>query len=188
VPRVRAGLWLVALPGLAFGVLDVLIPLRLDDLGAGEAGVAATFLVAAATEGGVSPIVGRIADRRGSLVPIRSGLLAATVVLLVVPLPDVALLCAVVMVAATAAFGTFWAPAMTLLSESAERVGADQGLAFGLVNLAWALGMVGGAAGGGALAKATSDTLCYVLLAVLCAGTLVALTRRRSARVLTSAP
>ena len=92
------------------------------------------------------------------------------------------------MVAATAAFGAFWAPAMTLLSESAERVGADQGLAFGLVNLAWAPGMVGGAAGGGALAKATSDMLCYALLAVLCAATLVKLTRRRSARVLTSAP
>jgi MFS family permease len=187
-PRVRAGLWLVALPGLAFGVLDVLVPLRLDDLGAGEAGVAATFLVSAATEGGVSPIVGRVADRRGSLVPIRAGLLAATVILLIVPLPSVAVLCALLMVAATAAFGAFWAPAMALLSDAAERVGADQGLAFGLVNLAWGIGMVGGAAGGGALAKGTSDTLCYVLLAVLCAGTLLRLTRRRNARVLTSAP
>jgi MFS family permease len=186
--RVRAGLWLVALPGLAFGVLDVLVPLRLDDLGAGEAVVAATFLASAAVEGGMSPIVGRVADRRGAFVPIRVGLLAATVVVLVVPIPRIAALCAMVMVAATAAFGTFWAPAMTLLSEAAERVGADQGLAFGLVNLAWAVGMVGGAAGGGALAKATSDTLCYVLLAVLCAGTLVGLARRRRSPVLTSAP
>jgi MFS family permease len=185
--RVRAGLGLVALPGLAFGVLDVLVPLRLDDLGAGEAGVAVTFLASAAIEGAVSPIVGRLADRRGSLVPIRMGLLGATVIVLLVPLPDVALLCGALMVAATAAFGAFWAPAMTLLSESAERVGADQGMAFGLVNLAWGVGMVGGAAGGGALAKATSDTLCYVLLAVLCAGTLVAVTRHRSAQVLMSA-
>lgn len=185
-PRVRAGLWLVALPGLAFGVLDVLVPLRLDDLGAGEATVAATFLVSAATEGGVSPIVGRVADRRGALVPIRTGLLWATVILLIVPLPGAALPCAALMVAATAAFGAFWAPAMALLSEAAERVGADQGLAFGLVNLAWAIGMVGGAAGGGALAKATSDLLCYVLLAVLCAATLLVITRRRSVRAITT--
>jgi MFS family permease len=110
------------------------------------------------------------------------------VVVLVVPIPRVAVLCALVMIVATAAFGMFWAPAMTLLSESAERVGADQGLAFGLVNLAWAVGMVGGAAGGGALAKATSDTLCYVLLAVLCAGTLIGpARRRRSPAVVTSA-
>jgi MFS family permease len=183
-PRVRAGLWLVALPGLAFGVLDVLVPLRLDDLGAGEAAVAATFLASAAIEGGVSPIVGRVADRRGSMVPIRIGLMGATVIVLIVPLPGVAVLCAALMVAATAAFGAFWAPAMALLSEAAERVGADQGLAFGLVNLAWAVGMVGGAAGGGTLAKATSDTLCYVVLAGLCAATLLVITRRRSTRAL----
>jgi MFS family permease len=186
VPRVRIGMWLVALPGLGFGVLDVLVPLRLDDLGVAQAGVAATFLVAAAIEGAVSPVVGRVADRRGSLLPIRAGLLGAMVLVLVVPIPTVALLCAGLLVASTAAFGAFWAPAMALLSEAAENVGADQGLAFGLVNLAWALGMVGGAAGGGALAKATSDTTPYVVLSVLCAGTLVGLTRRRAA-VLTSA-
>jgi MFS family permease len=185
-PRVRMAMWLVALPGLGFGVLDVLVPLRLDDLGAAEAGVAATFLVAAAVEGAISPVVGRVADRRGSLLPIRLGLLGSTVLVLIVPLPGVALLCAGLLVAATAAFGAFWAPAMTLLSEAAENVGADQGLAFGLVNLAWAVGMVGGAAGGGALAKATSDTAPYLLLSVLCAGTLLALTRSR-VRVLTSA-
>jgi MFS family permease len=185
-PRVRIGMWLVALPGLGFGVLDVLVPLRLDDLGVQEAGVAATFLVAATVEGVISPVVGRVADRRGSMFPIRLGLLGAALLVLIVPLPSVALLCAGLLIAATAAFGAFWAPAMALLSESAEKVGADQGLAFGLVNLAWAVGMVVGAAGGGALAKATSDAAPYLLLSVLCAGTLVALNRRR-ATVLTSA-
>ena len=175
-PRVRVGMWL----------LDVLVPLRLDDLGVAEAGVAATFLAAAAIEGGISPVVGRVADRRGSLVPIRAGLLGATVLVLIVPIPAIAVLCAALLVAATAAFGAFWAPAMALLSEAAENVGADQGLAFGLVNLAWAVGMVGGAAGGGALAKATTDAVPYVILSVLCATTLLALTRHR-ARVLTSA-
>jgi MFS family permease len=184
--RVQMGMWLVALPGLGFGVIDVLVPLRLDDLGVAEAGVAATFLAAAAVEGAISPVVGRLADRRGTLLPIRSGLLGATVLVLILPIPAVAVLCSGLLVAATAAFGAFWAPAMALLSEAAENVGADQGLAFGLVNLAWAVGMVGGAAGGGALANATSDAVPYVLLSALCAGTLVALTRRR-ARVLTSA-
>jgi MFS family permease len=186
-PRVRIGMWLVALPGLGFGVLDVLVPLRLDDLGVAQAGVAATFLVSAAVEGAVSPVVGRVADRRGALVPIRLGLLGSTVLVLIVPVPGVAVLCAALLVAATAAFGAFWAPAMALLSEAAESVGAHQGLAFGLVNLAWAVGMVAGAAGGGALAKATSDTTPYLVLSVLCAGTLLALTRRRAATVLTSA-
>jgi len=179
-PPVRVGMWLVALPGLGFGVLDVLVPLRLDGLGVGNAGVAAMFLVAAAVEGLVSPLVGRLADRRGALVPIRFGLLSAAVLVLVVPAPGVALLVASLLVAATAAFGAFWAPAMALLSEAAEAVGAQQGLAFGLVNLAWAVGMVGGAAGGGALAHATADVVPYALVSVLCVGTLATLSRRRA--------
>jgi MFS family permease len=184
VSRVRLGMWLVALPGLGFGVLDVLVPLRLDRLGAGQAAIAAAFLVSAAVEASISPVVGRVSDRHGPLRPVRAGLLGAAVLVLLVPLPEVAVVCAALLVVTTAAFGTFWAPAMALLSEAAEAVGAHQGLAFGLVNLAWALGMVTGAAGGGALAKATADAVPYALLAALCAGTLALLARRR-ARVLT---
>src|SRR4051794_40003961 len=69
-PRVRAGMWLVALPALGFGVLDVLVPLRLDELGAAQAAIAGAFLVAAAGEAFVSPVVGRVSDRRGRMVPI----------------------------------------------------------------------------------------------------------------------
>jgi MFS family permease len=65
-----------------------------------------------------------------------------------------------------------------LLSHAAEAIGAHQGLAFGLVNLAWASGMVVGAAGGGALAKATTDATPFALFALLCAGTLGLLVRR----------
>jgi MFS family permease len=177
-PRVPSGMWLVAVPGLGFGVLDVLVPLRMDHLGASQAGVAAAFLVAAAGEALVSPIVGRVSDRRGPLVPIRAGLLAAALLVLVVPAPDGAVLTAALLVVTTAALGIFWAPAMALLSDAAEDVGAHQGLAFGLVNLAWAAGMVLGAAGGGAIAKATTDATPYALFALLCAATLALVSRR----------
>ena len=33
--RVAAGMWLIAVPGLMFGTIGVLAPLRLDDLGVG---------------------------------------------------------------------------------------------------------------------------------------------------------
>jgi MFS family permease len=177
-PRVPSGMWLVAVPGLGFGVLDVLVPLRMDELGASQAAVAATFLVAAGCEAVVSPIVGRVSDRRGPFVPIRGGLLAAALLVLVVPVAEAALPCAAMLVLTTAALGVFWAPAMALLSDAAEAVGAHQGLAFGLVNLAWASGMVLGAAGGGAIAKATTDAAPYALFAGLCASTLLLLTRR----------
>jgi hypothetical protein len=68
--------------------------------------------------------------------------------------------------------GSFWAPAMALLSDSSERAGLDQALAFSIGNLAWALGHVLGGGVGGALADATSDGLVYALLGAACAITL----------------
>jgi MFS family permease len=74
----------------------------------------------------------------------------------------------------------FWAPAMALLSDAAEVAGLDQGLAFALVNLAWAIGQVGGSGAGGALAKATADGVPFAVVAALCLATLAVLARRRA--------
>jgi MFS family permease len=70
-------------------------------------------------------------------------------------------------------FGAFWAPAMALLSDAAERMGLAQGLAFGLMNAAWGGGNALGPPIGGALADAATDALPYTLAALICAGTLV---------------
>jgi hypothetical protein len=48
------------------------------------------------------------------------------------------------------AFGVLFTPAMALLSTGAERLRIDQGLGFGLGNLAWASGQAVAAAGSGA--------------------------------------
>src|SRR5262249_59501274 len=61
--RMLAGMWLTALPSIAFGVLDVLAPLRLDALGASALAIGVTFFVAAGVEAVVNPIVGRWTDR-----------------------------------------------------------------------------------------------------------------------------
>ena len=86
-----------------------------------------------------------------------------------------------VLIAGMPAFGTMFAPASALLSNGAHRLGLNQGLAFGLANLAWASGQTVGAAASGALAQATSDLVPFVLLAAACLGTLGWL-RARSAR------
>lgn len=175
---VRTGMWLVTLPAVAFGTLGVLVPLRLDELGFGAAAVAAAFLAAAAVESAESPVVGRVSDRRGRLVPIRAGLAAAAVLLVVLPLPAAGVLFAAGFVVTTGALGAFWAPAMALLSDAAERTGTAQGLAFALVNLGWGVGETVGAAGGGGLAKLTSDAVPLALCAAACAATLAVLSRR----------
>jgi MFS family permease len=169
---VLAGFWLFSLPAVFAGVLEVLVPLRLDDLGAGGAAVGAIFLVAAGFESGVSPLAGRLSDRHGRLAPIRIGLAGAALTAVLLPLLGTVLLVAVALVIAVAMLGSFWAPAAAMLSDSSEDAGLDQAIAFSISNLGWALGHVIGGGAGAALADATSDAIPYALLAALCAATL----------------
>lgn len=190
-PQVLAGMWLTVIPGLGFGVLDVLVPLRLSRLGASAVVIGATFLAAAAIEAGLSPLAGRLSDRRGAFVPIRLSLAAAVAVSLLAPLLAPAPVLIPLLVIGMPAFGTLFAPAASLLSEGSQRLGIAQGVGFGFANLAWASGQAVAAAGSGALAQATSDLVPYLLLAVTCAVTLVAVrarVRRRTARAADCAP
>ena len=65
-----------------------------------------------------------------------------------------------------------------MLSDASEALGLDQGFAFGIMNLAWAAGQVGGGAAGGALADVSADAVPYAILSLLCLATLV-LSRER---------
>ena len=170
--RLATGLWLTMLAGLAFGVLDVLAPLRLADLGVTALVIAGTFLASAGVEAALSPLAGRAADRRGAIVPVRCSLAGAVAISLLVPALASAWVLVPVLIVGMPAFGTLFTPAMTLVSEGAQRRRLDQGLAFGLGNLAWAAGQAVAAAGSGALAQATSDLVPYALLAAACLATL----------------
>jgi MFS family permease len=176
---VALGMWLVALPAVASGLLNVLGPLRLHRFGAGAAAIGATFVVAAAVEAAISPAIGSLSDRRGRLVPLRFGLALSAGGLLCFVLPHNAVLLAVVIVALVAALGGFWAPAMAMLSEAAEASGLDQGFAAALINLAWAGGQILGSGAGGAIAKAAGDAVPVIMTAALCSATLLALARVR---------
>jgi MFS family permease len=176
---IQTGVWLCLLPALCFGTLSVLAPLRLSDLGWGAAAVGATYLVSAALEAAWAPVLGRISDRRGRMPPLRAALAGSALVAVLLPWPNRALLLALLVVCAGFAFGSFWTPAMSLVTDAAETRGLDYGYAFALVNLAWAPGQAGGAALGGAVASVTSDAVPYLALAVLCLLTLAALSRYR---------
>jgi MFS family permease len=169
-----AGMWLTALPAAAFGVLDVLAPLRLDALGATGLALGATFFAAAGTEAIVSPTSGRAADRRGARPVARAGLAMGVVSLAVVHLPGTAWLLAVFVVLVCGLLGVLWVPAGLLLTSGADRIGLDSAYAFAFFNLSWAGGFTVGAAGGGALAQVSSDAVPYLLLAAAYALSLVA--------------
>jgi len=179
--RVRLGAWLVMVPALVFGTVEVLAPLALDGLGASGLAIGAVFLVAAAIEGVAQVFAGRATDRLGRGAPIRLGLTGTLAFLLVVTVPQVAWLLAAVVVAGCVLSGIVNTPAMTLMSDGVDRAGVEHGLGFAIVNFVWGGGQVVGAVAGAALAGATSDVVPYLLLALVCAGTLAGLRGRSAA-------
>jgi MFS family permease len=173
-PDFLGGLWLLLLPALLFGVLDVLVPLELGANGWGTAAIAAVFFVAAGSEAVLNPLVGRVADRRGRMFPVRLALAGSIAVSLALAWADDPVALVPLTVAAALAYGTLLTPGTTVISDSAERTGVAQGLAFGLLNGAWAVGAVVGPGAGGALADRAGDAVAFVVLAAMCAATLAA--------------
>ena len=180
-PRFLGGLWLMLLPALLFGVLAVLVPLELGALGWGAAAIGALFLASAALEAVLNPVLGRVSDRRGRLLPVRAGLVASIAVSLALAWAADGALLAALVIAAAVSYGAFYAPGLALLSEGAERQGLAQGIAFGVMNAAWAAGNGVGPALGGTLAQLGGDVVPYLLTAALCLATLAA-TRPRQGR------
>jgi MFS family permease len=182
------GLWLNTLPALLFGVLVVLVPLRLDRGGFTPFAIGAVFLVAGLLETVVNPFLGRFTDRRGRLLPIRVALAASVGVAIAFAVTRDPYPVAVLTVLAALAFGAFYTPGMALVSDRTETAGLSQALGFGIMNTAWALGNMSGPALAGTIADTTGDAVPYLLAAALCVltlaatGTVRAPTTRRVAR------
>jgi MFS family permease len=85
---------------------------------------------------------------------------------------------AVLAVAGAVSFGGFYTPGIALVSDRAEAAALAQGLAFGVMNTAWAAGAVVGPTMGGGLAEVLGDAAPYLLCSLLCALTLATITAR----------
>jgi MFS family permease len=168
-PDILKGFWFVTLAALLLGVISVLGPLRLDELGWSAFAISAAFFVSAGFEAALAPVQGRWSDRHGAASPIRVGLVASIACSLGLVLVDARWTFIVLVVLAGISYGFYWVPGTTMLSNGAERVGLDLAFAAMLLNLAWAPGNVVGAAAGGALADAAGDSFVYVVAIALCA-------------------
>ena len=177
-PRFLGGLWLNTLPALLFGLLVVLVPLRLDAGGYGAIAIGLVFFASGLLETIVNPLLGRFSDRRGRLLPVRLALGASLVVAVGFAIARDPVPVMLLTGLAAVAFGGFYTPGMALVSDRAEVVGLSQGLGFGIMNSAWALGNMTGPAAGGAIAERAGDAVPYLVAALLCLVTLLASLRR----------
>jgi MFS family permease len=157
----------VAVPSVMFGAAEVLVPLRIDELGGGHVAIAGGFIAGAALEAGLAPVVGRYSDRVGRRIPFVTGLgvCAGAMVLLAAADALGAVLAALIL--ASLGAGVCFAPALTTLSESADLSGLHQGFAAGLSNMAWAAGQTVGALAGGGVASASGYAVPSLAVAAL---------------------
>jgi MFS family permease len=173
------GLVLLAIGSTLFGVLSVLAPLHLAAAGWGTAAIGGVWLLGAAFEASESPYVGRLSDARGAMTPARLALLASIPVSLALATDAAPGIYVPLMVLAGMSYGALFTPSFSLVSEGAERAGLAQGMAFGLMNAAWAVGAMAGPAAGGAIAGATGDSTPFILAAAGCALAFMLFRRRR---------
>jgi MFS family permease len=175
--RFLAGLWLMLLPALLFGILNVLVALDLDRLGWSAVAIGGLFLTCAACEAVVNPYVGRLADRRGALFPARYALAAGAALSLALAWAGAPWPIAALVLFASIAYGSLFVPAFLLLAEASDRVGLPQSLGFGIMNMGWAAGAFVGPALGGILGDTAGDPFAYGVGAAACGATLAAVLR-----------
>lgn len=171
-PVVNAAIF-VAVPSALFGAIEVLVPLRIDDLGGSHGVIAAGFIAGAGLEATLAPIAGRFSDRVGRRLPYVTGLsICAFAMVLLAGAQVLGLVLATLIVVSLGA-GLCFAPAMTMISDIAASSGLHQGFAAGLSNMAWASGQVVGGVGGGVVATFTGNAVPCLLLAALLAVTVL---------------
>ncbi len=193
VRLLRNGRYLIALmilivPSMAFGVIEVLVPLRLSELGSSAALIGLIFFLAGAVEAIVSPVVGKLTDRIGVLLIVRSGTFAAGILVISLYFPATVLALALALVLCSAAIGMLSVPAGKLVSLAAEQIGVDQGWAFAVQNSTWALALGAGAIIGGALAAVGGDLLAYGAVGAVCIVVGVVMFGRRPTAAVRSQP
>jgi MFS family permease len=163
----------VAVPSVMFGAIEVLVPLRIDDLGGSHGVIAAGFIAGAGLEAILAPMAGRLSDRVGRRLPYVTGLSICAFAMVMLALAQTLGLVLSTLIMTSLGAGLCFAPALTLISDVAASSDLHQGFAAGLSNMAWASGQVVGGVGGGVVATLTGNAVPVVAIAVLLVATVI---------------
>jgi MFS family permease len=168
--NVQAALFVTA-PSLMFGAVEVLVPLRIDELGGNHTVIAAGFIAGAGIEALLAPIAGRYSDSAGRRPPYLLGMAICAVAMTGLAIVQTLGLEVAMLIGTSLGAGICFAPAMTTLSEAAEETDLHQGFAAGVSNMAWATGQVLGTFLGGAAAGALGNAAPSYAVALLLVAT-----------------
>jgi len=157
----------VAVPSLMFGAVEVLVPLRISELGGGHVAIAGGFIAGAALEAVLAPTVGRYSDRVGRRAPFVLGIAICALSMVGIAAAQALGPVLAALILGSLGAGICFAPALTTLSETADLSGLHQGFAAGLSNMAWAAGQAAGSLAGGGVASVTGYVAPSLAVALL---------------------
>jgi MFS family permease len=170
-PLVIAGLAVASMDAFCAAVVNLLGPLRLGADGWSLQAIAVPILLGSALGWALASYAGRLSDRVG---PVRVAFvpgigMSAMCALLAVALSSPLVLFSVFILGPLFAFQA--TAVYPLCTRGADELGIGHGVVNGIMNLAWAGGLVIGQVGGGALAQ--GDEAAYAAAALVIAGLLV---------------
>jgi MFS family permease len=172
---------LILLPGIVYGAVNALVPLRLDDAGLSHTAIGATFLVGAGLAALLSPSLGRRSDQHGRVGMMLVGVSVLTIGLVLLGMVSAGWAIAVVTVTGvSAALPSFFIPLIASFSEVAERFGMPVGAIAAMINVAFAGGETMGAPLSAITADRTSDGVPFLALAVISLTAALVIARRAS--------
>ena len=174
-PFARAAIAISLIDPLAFGTIDVLVPLHLGDMGVATAALAAAFGSAPRWARLAGPPAGRLVDRVGA----PSVALFAGVLVSVTPLLFALVTSShgqlVLLAVASPVFAVVGAAMFPLASARRRRTGVAHVVVNGVLGATWAIAFTIVPLVAGVLAHLTSDTAAFVLASVACVPLLVPL-------------
>ncbi len=165
-PHSTSALGLMFFVGAFGGIVNLLVPLRLDEDGLGAGAIGIAFTASMALFVLTSGQIARLGDR----VPLLAASGAATLALAVVLLIPVLAVSALPVIVFLLIRAPPWAVVSTisnpLSAYGAALAGVGTGFGLALMNLCWAAGNLGGPLTGGAIAGVVGDRPVFALLAL----------------------
>jgi DHA1 family solute carrier family 18 vesicular amine transporter 1/2 len=165
-PHSASALGLMFFVGSFGGIVNLLVPLRLDEDGLGAGAIGIAFTASMALFVLTSGQVARLGDRVPLLDASGVATLALAVVLLIPVLAGSALPVIVFLVIRAPLWAVVSTISNPLSAHGAALAGVGTGFGLGLMNLCWAAGNLGGPLAGGALAGVVGDRPVFALLAL----------------------
>jgi DHA1 family solute carrier family 18 vesicular amine transporter 1/2 len=144
---------IVAIGAAGAAMLEPVLPLMLEARAhLGPAAIGTLFGAAALAASAMHPFYGRLSDRWGGRRLMLAGLIGFALILPALNLATGLRSAAVIMLPLWMVFGMFITPSLTYFAQLASQAGVRAfGVVYGVYNVAWAVGLMGGPALGGFL-------------------------------------